>query len=141
MAALMFVGGALMFDPGKDANHVSKGNIFCLSGYGKQYLLFVLLISCCMASNLQNFIGLFPIVWTVSLLVYGYGDTRYVAKKFAASHFLALVLCACANMLYKSAGWCACTIILHLLGFGLLTPVYPLGSWIDSFFHGHHHYF
>lgn len=137
MVSLMFVGSVLMFDRGdslKNGHPTPKGGVFYLAYHGRQFLLFLLLISCCVANNLQNFIGSLTILWSISLLVNGYGDTRYVAKKFAACHFLALALCACADILYKNMGWCTCPIVLYVLGFGLLMPVYPLSSWIDSFF-------
>lgn len=137
MVALMFVGSILTSDREdslKNDYSVPRRGIFSLACHGKQFLLFMLLISCCAANSLPNFIGSLTIVWSVSLLVHGYGDTRYVAKKFAAYHFLALVLCACADILHKGMGWCTCPIILYILGFGLLMPIYPLSSWVNSFF-------
>jgi formate hydrogenlyase subunit 3/multisubunit Na+/H+ antiporter MnhD subunit len=139
MVALMFVGSTLMFDPNgtcenEPNHHMPKSNTFGLAYQGERFLLFLLLISCCAASNLQNFIGLLAILWSILLLVYGYGDTRYVAKKFAACHFLALIFCACADILSKNMGRHTGATVLHILGFGLLVPIYPLSSWIDSFF-------
>jgi hypothetical protein len=96
MVALMFVGSILMFDPNGTCengtnHHMPKRNTFGLAYHGERFLLFMLLISCCAASNLQNFIGLLAILWSILLLVHVYVDTRYVAKKFAACHLLALV--------------------------------------------------
>ncbi|MDR1401645.1 MAG: hypothetical protein LBI81_01640 [Puniceicoccales bacterium] len=85
---------------------------------------------CCAISDLHSFIGALALAGSILLLVEGYGDSRYAAKKFAAYHFLALLLCAYANILPKRVG----ATVLRILAFGILTAAYPLSGWVDSFF-------
>jgi hypothetical protein len=95
MFTLTFVGDPLVFSLevanntlGIDSN---KGYFsFCRLKW-KRILLFITLVCCCVANNLHNFIGLLATPWSILLLIHGYGDTRYVAKKFAACHFMALI--------------------------------------------------
>ncbi|MDR1414109.1 MAG: hypothetical protein LBI56_04215 [Puniceicoccales bacterium] len=81
-------------------------------------------------NDLHNFIGSLALLGSILLLTYGYGDSRYVAMKFAAYHLLALVLCACASILPIGVQ----TAILHMAAFGILTATYPMSGWIEPFF-------
>jgi hypothetical protein len=92
-------------------------------------ILFIVLMKCFAMENFANFVGSTAIFGSLILLFGGEGDRRYVAKKFAAYHFLALILCACVDVSPKNSN----SLAICAAAFGILTAAYPLSGWIDSF--------
>ena len=97
-------------------------------------VLAVLLIPYFAMGSLIDFVGSVALFGSLVMLTSGFGDTRYVAKKFAAYHFFALVTCACANIFDGSSADPSVPLILRIFAFGIVIAAYPLGGWIDSFF-------
>jgi hypothetical protein len=102
----------------------------CFWGIVGKMVAIGILVSCCLGGNLCDFVGTLAVSWSIMLLTCGYGDGRYVAKKFAASHFFALVLFACAGIIDEGHGGA----VLYAVAFGMLLGSYPINSWTDSFF-------
>ncbi|MDR3143957.1 MAG: hypothetical protein LBT64_00460 [Puniceicoccales bacterium] len=100
------------------------------------WLLLMTLLSCCLFGDLCEFVGSLATFGCIFLVAFGHGDARYAAKKFAACHFLALILCACAEILAKAHpfGESQTAAPLYAIAFGILTAAYPLNNWTDSFF-------
>jgi hypothetical protein len=88
----------------------------------------------CALGSIRDFVGYLAVFGSLLLLTCGSGDTRYVAKKFAAYHFIALILCAWADILPKDWNNFPRATILQTVAFGVLTAAYPLNGWLDSFF-------
>jgi hypothetical protein len=104
------------------------------SGGNGRWLFALPLAICCFLGNLRVFLGALAICGTVQLLAYGNGDTRYVAKKFAAYHFFTLTLCLCAHAIEKSDGSGPTIAVLRALALAVLLPVYPFNGWCDVLF-------
>jgi hypothetical protein len=101
---------------------------------GGGFFLLAVLICSYAGANLRMFVGTLAVFGSILVLVCGYGDTRYAAKKFAAWHFIALILFLWADVLAKEGNHRIGVSIFHAVAFGILTAAYPFNGWTDSFF-------